>query len=103
MHSVNIGLVRFEWDEEKNRENLRKHGVDFEEAVAAFKDQYAPCYFDPAHSIEEDRFILLGMSPRLRVLVVCHCYRAGGEIIRIITARKATENEEKDHRRCHAG
>jgi uncharacterized DUF497 family protein len=85
--------LRFVWDEEKNRSNVRKHGVSFEEARSVFYDENASRFFDPDHSRDEDRFIMLGMSARLRVLVVCHCYRESGDLIRIISARKAKKQE----------
>jgi uncharacterized DUF497 family protein len=86
--------IRFEWDEKKNRENKRRHGVSFEEAQTVFFDENAIRYYDPDHSQDEDRFIMLGMSIRLRVLVVCHCYRSDDKVIRIISARKADQKEE---------
>jgi uncharacterized DUF497 family protein len=89
--------LRFEWDERKNRANRRKHGVSFEEAQTAFYDANALAYADPDHSEDEDRFILLGLSFRLRTLVVCHCYRETEEVIRIISARKADRNEQRDY------
>jgi len=89
--------VRFEWDERKNRENKRKHGVSFEEAQAVFFDENAIRYFDPDHSEDEDRFIMLGMSFKLRVLVVCHCYRVADSVIRIISARKADKREAQTY------
>ena len=85
--------LRIEWDAAKNRENVRKHKVSFEEAATVFSDERALFLADPDHSDEEDRFILLGLSITLRLLVVCHCYRANDEIIRIISARKATKPE----------
>jgi uncharacterized DUF497 family protein len=85
--------LRFEWDGAKSRQNKRKHGVTFEEAQSVFLDERAIRFFDPDHSEDEDRFILLGMSFVLRVLVVCHCYRAEDSIVRIISARKANETE----------
>ncbi len=85
--------LRIEWDEAKNRENVRKHRVAFEEAATVFSDERALFLADPDHSDEEDRFILLGFSITLRLLVVCHCYRANDETIRIISARKATKPE----------
>jgi len=88
-------LLRFEWDPDKNTENKRKHGVSFEEAQAVFLDENALMIHDPDHSDEEDRFILLGLSAKIRLLAVCHCYRISDEVIRIITARKATRNEQK--------
>ena len=91
--------IRFEWDEKKNRENQRKHGVSFEEAETVFLDENAIQYFDPDHSKDEDRFIMLGVSLKLRVLVVCHCFRAGDSVIRLISARKANKEEAKAYRR----
>jgi hypothetical protein len=87
--------ICFEWDEKKNRENRRKHGVSFDEAQTVFFDENAIRFFDPDHSRDEDRFLMFGISVRLRTLVVCHCYRARDEVIRIISARKANRKEEK--------
>lgn len=87
----------FEWDEAKNRENLRKHRVSFEEAQTVFLDENAIRFFDPDHSADEDRFLMLGISFRLRVLVVCHCFRVSDAVIRIISARKADKAEEADY------
>ena len=87
----------FEWDEKKNRENIRKHGLPFEEAQTVFLDENAIRFFDPDHSQDEDRFIMLGMSFKLRVLVVCHCYRKNDTVIRIVSARKADKHEVKDY------
>ena len=86
-------MISFEWDETKSRSNLKKHGVSFEEARSVFFDEYAVQFFDEENSPEEDRFIMLGMSSHSRILVVCHCERAGGSVIRIISARKATTKE----------
>ena len=85
--------MNFEWDENKARINQEKHGVSFEEAKTVFDDADALQIFDPDHSESEDRFIMLGMSTVLRILVVCHCYRTNDDTIRIISARKATRNE----------
>ena len=85
--------MNFVWDENKAKINLRKHGVSFQEASTVFDDYDALQIYDPDHSEEEDRFIMLGMSSALRILVVCHCYRENDEQIRIISARKATRNE----------
>jgi uncharacterized DUF497 family protein len=79
----------FEWDDHKNTSNKRKHGVSFEEAQTVFFDEKAIEFDDPDHSIQEERFILLGLSQSLKVLVVCHCYRRNESKIRIISARKA--------------
>ena len=89
--------IEFAWDERKNSGNLKKHGVSFEEAQTAFEDTQAKVYFDPDHSEDEDRFILLGLSSQSRVLVVCHCWRENDALIRIISARKADRLEEKDY------
>jgi len=90
--------IRFEWDEAKSRENKRKHKVAFEEAQTVFLDENAIRFFDPDHSQDEDRFIMLGMSFMLRVLVVCHCHREDDSVIRIISARKADKREQSDYR-----
>ncbi len=87
--------LRFEWDTEKSLANQRKHGISFEEAQAVFLDENALMIHDPDHSDEEDRFVLLGLSAKIRLLAVCHCYRKSNEVIRIITARKATRIEQK--------
>jgi uncharacterized DUF497 family protein len=89
-----MDTIRFEWDRRKSRENKRKHGVSFEEAQTIFWDENAIQYYDPDHSKDEDRFIMLGMSFLLRVPVVCHCYRAKDSVIRIISARKADSDEK---------
>lgn len=89
--------IRFEWNDKKNAANKRKHGVSFEEAQAVFLDENAVRFFDPDHSEDEDRFIMLGMSFKLRILVVCHCFREHDDIIRIISARKADKREEKSY------
>ena len=88
--------LRFEWDERKNRANQRKHGVAFEEAQTVFYDERAVLIADP-DSDEEDRFLLLGLSATLRALVVCHCYREQDEVIRIISAWKATRSERRQY------
>jgi len=86
-------MLRFDWSPAKARANLKKHPVTFEEAQSVFYDEYARQFFDKEHSSHEERFILLGMSNQLRVLVVCHCERADGDTLRIISARKATSKE----------
>ena len=90
--------LRFEWDNRKAAANLRKHGVSFEEARSVFFDEQARLIDDPDHSEEEDRFVLLGLSGALRLLLICHCYRSEGEVIRIISARRATRAEAKFYR-----
>jgi uncharacterized DUF497 family protein len=87
--------IQFAWDSNKNSSNKRKHGVSFEEAQTVFYDDYAHLIADPDHSEEEDHFIILGRSIRLRILVVCHCYREDDEIIRIISARRANRAEQR--------
>jgi len=87
--------LRFEWDPRKASANALKHGVGFVEAKSVFSDERAKLIDDPDHSDGEDRFILLGLSGSLRVLIVCHCYREAGNVIRIISARKATAKEAK--------
>ena len=89
--------IRFEWDERKSRENKRKHKVSFEESQTVFFDENAIRFFDPDHSQDEDRFLMLGMSFTLRVLVVCRCYRKDDSVIRIISARKADKREQSDY------
>jgi uncharacterized DUF497 family protein len=84
----------FEWDNRKNASNKRKHGISFEEAQTVFFDEKAIEFDDPEHSIQEERFILLGLSQSLKVLIVCHCFRSEEDIIRIISARKATKKEQ---------
>jgi uncharacterized DUF497 family protein len=90
-------MLRFEWDPKKAVANLRKHGVSFDDAQTAFADENAKLIDDPDHSDEEDRFVLLGLSSSLRLLVVCHCYRSEGNVIRIISARKAEGRERNSY------
>lgn len=87
--------LKFEWDENKNSTNKAKHNISFEEAQTVFYDEYALVIDDPEHSVDEDRFIILGFSNQAKLLVVCHCYRQADMVIRIISARKATKNESK--------
>jgi hypothetical protein len=86
-------MLRFEWDEKKNRGNRTKHGVWFEEAESVFRDPNARLFHDSEHSEKEDRFILIGASAAARPLVVVHCYRESDSVIRIISVRKATKKE----------
>jgi uncharacterized DUF497 family protein len=90
--------MRFAWDTSKAAANLKKHQVSFDEAKTVFFDDFAVQFFDEEHSDTEERFIMLGMSSNARLLVVCHCERAGGEVIRIISARKATRGESAFYR-----
>lgn len=87
--------LRFEWDPRKAAANRRKHKVSFDEARSVFFDERARLIDDPDHSEDEERFVLLGLSSSLRLLVVCHCYRGDGGVIRIISARRATARESK--------
>src|SRR3989338_4237817 len=91
--------IRFTWDKEKAIINKKKHGVSFEEAQTVFYDDHALEFFDPDHSDKENRFVILGMSFTARVLVVCHCVKEEGAVIRIISARKATKSETKNYRK----
>lgn len=90
-------MLRFEWDDRKNAHNKRKHGIWFEEAETVFFDEEALLIADPDHSLQEERFILLGLSSSLRTLVVCHCYRQEGDVIRIISARRADRQEREEY------
>ena len=94
-----MDMITFEWDEKKNEINKKKHKISFEEAKTVFYDEEALLIEDPEHSSEEQRFIILGLSKKANLLVVCHCYRASETVIRIISARKATKTEEKQYRR----
>lgn len=85
--------MRFEWDPSKDNTNRKKHQVSFEEAQTVFFDDFAVQFFDGEHSNAEDRFIMLGMSSEARLLVVVHCEREAGDVIRIISARRATRRE----------
>ncbi|MFH0920641.1 MAG: BrnT family toxin [Fibrobacterota bacterium] len=90
--------LEFSWNSKKADINLKKHKVSFDEAVTVFYDEFATEFYDNTHSDDEDRFLLLGHSSQLRILIVCHCTR-NDNIIRIISARKATKNESKYYRR----
>jgi uncharacterized DUF497 family protein len=92
-----MSSIRFEWDSIKARTNLHKHHVSFEEAKTVFFDENARIISDPEHSENEQRFIILGISDRLHLLIVCHCYRKNDEVIRIISARKATLTEVQSY------
>ncbi|MEY4669562.1 MAG: hypothetical protein RL518_2261 [Pseudomonadota bacterium] len=94
-----MSKLQFIWDEGKALANERKHHVTFDEAKTVFYDDNAELIGDPDHSSHEDRFVMLGMSSRARVLIVCHCYRENNGVIRIISARKATKNERAQYRR----
>lgn len=91
-------MIEFEWNPSKSRSNLKKHGVYFEEARSVFYDEYAIQFDDEENSEEEERFLMLGLSNKLRVLIVCHCERESGKVIRIISARKVTKKEREYYR-----
>lgn len=93
-----MNMMRFEWDDNKNEINKKKHKISFEEARTVFYDDAALVIDDPEHSEDEDRFIILGLSKRANLLVVCHCYRESDTVIRIISARKATKTESQYYR-----
>jgi len=96
-YTVHMKELKLEWDKRKDKTNVRKHGISFEEARMAFYDENGFQFFDPDHSEDEDRFLFLGMSFKLRVLVVCHCFRESETVVRIISARKADKEEERDY------
>ena len=95
MYNVHMKGLEFEWDPKKAKSNEKKHGVSFEDARTAFYDETAIVFHDPDHSEDEDRFILLGLSIRAGVLVVCHCLKESDSIVRIISARHTDKQEEK--------
>ena len=86
-------MIKFEWDAAKAQANVKKHGVSFDEARSVFYDDFAVQFFDAEHAEDETRFLMLGISSEARLLLVCHCERDAGEVIRIISARKATKRE----------
>jgi len=89
-------MIEFEWNITKALKNIEKHGITFEEASSVFYDDFAVQFYDTEHSeLEEDRFLILGISNKSRMLMVCHCEKQSGDILRIISARKATKNERK--------
>jgi uncharacterized DUF497 family protein len=86
-------MIKFEWDPTKAESNLKKHQVSFDEAKSVFYDDFAVQFFDEEHSTDEERFLMLGLSAGAKLLIVCHCERHDGQVIRIISARKATRRE----------
>ena len=95
--------LKFTWDKRKESTNIKKHKVSFEEAKTVFSDEFSRLIHDSEHSLEEDRFVLLGFSRQSKMLVVCHCYKESEDIIRIISARKADKLERKQYEEyCHA-
>jgi hypothetical protein len=92
-------MIKFEWDKKKESTNIKKHGISFEEASSVFYDDFAVQFYDDSHSeLEEDRFLMLGMSNKAKMLMICYCERLSGNVLRIISARKATKNEQKFYR-----
>lgn len=94
-YNIITDTIRFEWDENKNQINQRKHGISFEEAATVFYDEYAILFDDPDHSVDEDRFLIIGTTRRERICIVSHCYRGKEGAVRIISARKATRSEKR--------
>lgn len=94
-----MSRLRFEWDAYKAASNLRKHGVSFEEAETVFLDDEAVIIPDDEHDSDEERFLILGFSYKLRMLVVCHCFRESNDLVRIISARKANKAERAQYQR----
>ena len=94
-------MIRFEWDEAKAAANLRKHHVSFQEAQSIFFDEFGVQFFDDDNSSDEGRFLMLGMSSRAKLLIVCHCERDHGATLRIISAREATKRESAFYRGAH--
>ena len=90
-----MNTIKFEWDENKNKINQKKHNISFEEAKTVFYDDNAILFDDPDHSIGEERFLIIGISQTEKLCIVSHCYREKDDIIRIISARKATKTESK--------
>ncbi len=93
-----MSQLLFEWDKEKNQINQKKHGVSFEEAKTVFYDDNAIQFWDDDHSEVEDRFLLLGRSSKMRLLLIVHCFREQESVIRIISARQATQKESQQYR-----
>ncbi len=91
--------LQFAWDPRKDRANQKKHGIGFNEAKSVFLDEFARIIPDTEGSDDEPRFLMLGMSIGLRVLVVCHCYRESEQVIRIVSARRADPTERKEYAR----
>jgi len=91
--------MKFIWDENKNKQNIKDHNVSFQEAETVFYDPNAKIIHDPDHSIDEDRFIIIGFSKLMKLLIVCHCYKENEETIRIFSSRKATKKEKREYGR----
>lgn len=87
-------MILFEWDETKNEKNQKKHGVAFEDAKTVFYDDHAILFDDPEHSVDEERFLIIGLAENNGICIISHCYRESADIIRIISARRATKKEK---------
>lgn len=94
MYNVHMKILSFEWDKKKENANVKKYGISFEDARTAFYDEHALQFYDPDHSGDEERFILLGTNHKLKTLVVCHCFKEAETVIRIISARTADKDEQ---------
>ena len=95
MYNIIMDTLRFEWDPNKNEINKKKHGLSFEAAKEVFYDEFAILFDDPDHSIEEDRFLIIGSIKSQKICIVSHCYRDNENCIRIISARQATKTEQR--------
>ncbi len=98
-----MDTLKFEWDENKNRINIAKHKVSFEEAASVFSDERSVLFDDPEHSEYEDRFLIIGITYAEKVCIVSHCYRGEDDVIRIISARKATRKEKEFYNEFNGG
>ena len=94
-------MIIFEWDDNKNQNNIKKHRIDFEEAKTVFYDNDAILFDDPEHSITEERFLIIGLTKRQQICIVSHCYRNNEGVIRVISARKATKKEAQLYYEYH--
>ena len=98
MYNIDMDNITFDWDSRKASLNEKKHCISFDEAKTVFFDEHAKVIHDPDHSDIEERYIILGMSSVTRVLVICHCYREDDQVIRIISARKASRTETRQYK-----
>ena len=96
-YNINIETISFEWDENKNEINKRKHGLSFETAQEVFYDDAAIIFDDLEHSIGEERFLIIGMTKSSKICIVSHCYRDSDNVIRLISAKEATKNEKRTY------
>ena len=94
-YNIIMDTIKFEWDENKNEINKKKHGLSFETAREVFYDDAAILFDDPDHSVNEERFLIIGMIKSSKICIVSHCYRDSDNVIRLISAREATKRERK--------